>query len=233
MTLLRCMDLEVGHDGRAHLPPISLDIEPGEFWAILGRNGSGKSTWFRTALGLLPPVSGGVEQAAELRVSYLAQRMAFDDLYPVSVGEVVAMGLVQGTGFFPRQRRIRVARALDEVGAGELRGRSFRALSEGQKQRVLLARMLAAEAQLAFLDEPTAAMDAVAEAEAMELLDRLRREHDIAVVVVSHHLAVARRFATQALFVDDEHPAVVVGPPDDVFTHSAFEARYGKQEPRT
>ena len=229
--LLRCEALRVGYGGRALLPAIDLTIHAGEFWALVGRNGSGKSTWFKTALGLLPPVSGQVSwPSGEVPLSYLGQRLSFDDLYPVTALQVVAMARARGWSFLrPLSGDSGPAReALAAVDAAALAGRTFRSLSEGQKQRVLIARMLAGGARVAFLDEPTAAMDAVAELEVMTLIDRLRRERGMAIVIVSHHLGVTRRFAERVLFVDDESDTVVTGATEAVFAHPAFAARYGE-----
>jgi zinc transport system ATP-binding protein len=229
--LLRCKGLVVGYSGTAILPPIDLEIRPGEFWAIIGRNGSGKSTWFRTILGLLPPVDGEVEKPrGELKLAYVAQRMAFDELYPVTVEDVVEMAHLRGLKFLdPRERRRARAHsleALDAVHAADLRGRTFRSLSEGQKQRVLLARMLASHAHIALLDEPTAAMDSVAERRTMDLLDDVRKRFNVAVVVVSHHLALLGQLADRALYVDGEHKTAVTGTPAEVFQNAAFRRQY-------
>jgi zinc transport system ATP-binding protein len=229
--LLRCSDLRVGYGGRSILPPIDLTLGSGEFWAVIGRNGSGKTTWFKTMLGLLPPVAGRVERLVpDPRLSYLPQRANIDELYPVRAEDVVAMGTDRRWSFLrPRLGPPpEVGAALEEVGAQDLVGRPFRALSEGQKQRVLLARLVAARAQVAFLDEPTAAMDAVAENEALTLIDRLRQRHGMTVVVVSHYLGVARAFADRALFVDRENQIVVAGVPAEVFAHEVFRSRYGR-----
>lgn len=227
--LLRCAGLTLGYGGRALLPPIDLSVRAGEFWAVVGRNGSGKSTWFRTVLGLQAPVAGVVDRCAgKGRYAYVAQRMSFDELWPMTAEEVVTLGLLRRWSFLrPQAGHARVAEALDAVGATALRHRSFRSLSEGQKQRVLLARMVASGAALALLDEPTAAMDAVAEREAMALLDALRRRFGLAVLVVSHHLEATRAFADRALFLDPDDQAVVVGTAAEVFRHPAFTARYG------
>jgi zinc transport system ATP-binding protein len=226
--LLRCERLVVGYGGRPVLPPVDLEIRPGEFWVVVGRNGSGKTTWFRTLLGLLPPVSGGVAWPQGRRpIAYVPQRSAFDELYPVPVHEVVSMGAERGWSFLSPGggRGDRVNQALTEVGAWELRHRNFRALSEGQKQRVLLARMLCSQAGIALLDEPTAAMDAVAEEEAMAMLDGLRRAHNLALVVVSHHLQVAFRHADRILFLDPE-VGVEVGSAAEIQQSEAWRARY-------
>jgi zinc transport system ATP-binding protein len=103
-----------------------------------------------------------------------------------------------------------------------LRDLAFSDLSEGQKQRVMLARVVASEPVLALLDEPTAAMDVRAEEETLQLIDRLRREYDMAVVIVSHFLGVAARYAEQVLLVDKEHQSVRSGPPAEVLGHVDF-----------
>lgn len=225
---LRCLRLEVGYGSTALLPPIDIDIRPGEFLALIGRNGSGKTTLFRTMLGLLPPVSGEVVARPGAKLGYVRQRLAFDDLYPVTAHEVVEMGAVRSAySFLPWGQDNRVIEAaLQEVGAAHLARREFRTLSEGQKQRVLLARMVVSHPDVALLDEPTAAMDAVAEHEAMSLLDEIRRHHQMAMIVVSHHLPVARKWAERVLFVDAESRTVLIGPPKEVFAHEAFVARY-------
>ncbi len=225
--LLRCDELLVGYRSPL-LPPISLTVRQGEFWAVVGRNGSGKSTWFKTVLGLLPSLGGSFTVSPS--VAYVAQRRAFDPLYPVTVEQVVAMGTMRGPmGSLPFMGpgSDEVSQALDAVGAGPLRGRTFRSLSEGQKQRVLLARMVVSKATLAFLDEPTAAMDQVAEKASMALLVELRERYGMALMVVSHHLPVALSQADQVLFLDPDHGSVVQGPPELVCEHPDFLRRYG------
>ncbi len=226
--VMSCRDLVVGYGARALLPPISVELRGAEFWAVLGRNGSGKTTWFRTMLGLLPVVGGTIERADGARVSYVPQRTGFDELWPLTASQVVEMGTERGWSFArPGRVRAAVRESLALVGADELEHRTFRSLSEGQKQRVLLARLAAAKPDIAFLDEPTAAMDAVAEREALETLDRIRQHIGVCIVVVSHDLSVARDFASRALFIDRATPAVVVGTVQDVFASPAFHARYG------
>jgi zinc transport system ATP-binding protein len=229
--LFECQRLRVGIAGRALLPPLDLTIRAGEFWAVVGRNGAGKTTWLRTLLGLLPPVEGRVRSAADVRVSYLPQRSGMDDLYPLTAREVVSIGAERGWSFLggvsARARRDKIERALAEVGAAELADRPFRRLSEGQKQRVLFARLAAADAELAILDEPTSAMDKVAEKEAFELIRTLRDKYGLAVLVVSHYLSIVRHFADRAILLDADSQQVVSGAPNEVFAHPAFRARYG------
>ncbi|MBI3200633.1 MAG: metal ABC transporter ATP-binding protein [Myxococcales bacterium] len=234
--LLTSRKLEVGYLGQAILPPVDLEIRPGEFWAVIGRNGSGKTTWLKTMLGLLPPVRGSVEhRRAQMNLSYLPQRKAIDELYPLLARDVVRMGLDRKWSFLrpwfggePPE----VKAALDEMGVLDLANEPFRRLSEGQKQRVLFARLSVSSAQLAVLDEPTSAMDRVAEHEAFTLLDALRKRHGLAIVIVSHYLGMVQRFADRALLLDRDTQTVLTGSPAEVFGDHRFHARFSERPPR-
>lgn len=227
--LIVCDGLQVGYGGQPLLPPVSLSFGAGEFWAVIGRNGAGKSTFFKTLLGLLPAVGGTCSRPdPAVNIAYVPQRYAFDAIYPVTARDVVAMGLDRSWSFLrPLRDKKRVDTALAEVDAVDLGPQLFRSLSEGQKQRVLLARVLASGAQLVLLDEPTAAMDAVAQKEAMGRLDALRDKHGLCVVMVSHHLPIAFRYADHMLFLDPDSDEVLVGEPGRIKHMQAFHDRYG------
>jgi len=231
-ALLHCHDLVVGHSGNALLPPVELELRRGEFWVVLGRNGSGKTTWFKTLLGLYRPIAGQVGYpGGPIDITYVAQRASLDALYPVSARQVVADGTLRGWSFlrpWAGDGASRVQEALESVDAVDLADRTYRSLSEGQKQRILLARMVASGAPLALLDEPTEAMDAVADRAAMELLDGLRARYHLCLVVVTHYLRIARELADKVLFLDPDGQHVIVGTPDEIWAHEAFRARYGR-----
>jgi len=226
---LRCDGLRVGYAGTAILPAIDLRMYPGELWAVVGRNGAGKTTWLRTLLGLISPVGGSLMRRPGLRVSYAGQHVRFDPLFPALARDIVAMAVDRGWSFArPRVREPDVVlRALEITGAAAFAQRPFRALSEGQKQRVLLARLVASEPQLALLDEPTSAMDAVAERQALGVLDRLRKQRGTTIVVVSHYLGLVRELADRVILLDGAAGSVVVGTPDEVLSHEAFQRNYG------
>lgn len=228
---LTCRGLVVGYDGRGILPPIDVRIDAGSFWAVVGRNGAGKSTWMKSALGLLPPVSGATERAPGLRPAFVPQRLVLDPIVPVRAADVVAMGAEHGLSFLrPRGRTLRkkIEAALEEIGIEDLFGRPFRDLSEGQKQKVLLARCIVGKPDVVFLDEPTAAMDVVAEREVLRLIDGLRERHGTAVVIVAHYLQVVAELAEKVLFVDKDSATVCAGSPAEVFANEAFQRRYGE-----
>ena len=229
---LRCDDLVVGHGGPPLLPPVTVAIRPGEFWAVVGRNGAGKSTWVRTVLGLLPPVSGRVvHEPVDLPLAYIPQRTTYDPIVPLQAEAVVRMGLERDCSFlvpgFARKREGEVRDAMEAAGCADLASHNFHTLSDGQKQKVLLARVLVSDPAFAFFDEPTAAMDVIAEKEALSQLDTLRQQRGIGLVVVSHFLKVAARYADHVLFLDRDDQIVIHGPPDEVFANSSFLARFG------
>ena len=207
--LLSTDGLVVGHEGAAILPPLSMTIAAGELWAVIGANGSGKSTFVRTALGLVPPVAGKVEARPDLRLAYVPQQSALDAIFPISVFDFVLMGL-QGPGNVTllgatARHGARAAAALDEAGARALARRQLRDLSGGQRQRVLIARALATDADLMFLDEPTTALDAAAEHEVLQLIETLRAKRGAAVVMVTHLVEDGLERADRALLLDRDH----------------------------
>jgi len=206
--LLSTDGLLVGYDGAAILPPLTMTIGAGELWAVIGPNGSGKSTFLRTALGLVPPVGGKVERRAALRLAYVPQQATLDTIFPISVVDFVLMGLQGASNVTLLSRGANLARAqaaLDEAGARALERRQLRDLSGGQRQRVLVARALATDADLIFLDEPTNALDAAAEHQVLELIERLRAKRGAAVVMVTHLVEDGLERADRALLLDRDH----------------------------
>jgi zinc transport system ATP-binding protein len=231
--LVRCQRLVVGHRGRGLLPAFDLSVAPGELMIVVGRNGSGKSTFASTMLGLLPPVTGDVARGAE-RVAYVPQAATIDPAIPLRVRDLVAWGRLRRWRFvkpwLTREDRAAASRAMDDMAVGDLAGRRLSELSGGQLQRVLLARMLAGDAQLAVLDEPTAAMDAVSELAAFRRLRELAHERRLGIVIVTHEVAVAAPFADSIAFFDPDHGggSVDVGPAAQVASSVRFRALFGR-----
>src|SRR3954471_2566643 len=229
--LLSTDALVVGHDGTPILPALSMTIAAGELWAVIGSNGSGKSTFVRTALGLVPPVGGRVERRADLRLAYVPQQAALDVIFPISVLDFVLMGL-QGphnvTLIAHGANVARAAAALEEAGAAALQRRQLRDLSGGQRQRVLIARALATDADLVFLDEPTTALDATAEHEVLALIERLRAKRGAAIVMVTHLVEDGLERADRALLLDRDHGVAFAAPAAEMRAAPAFQRLYGR-----
>jgi len=200
--------VSLGYNGRVVLSGVTFTVEPGEFCALLGPNGAGKSTLLRGILGLLPVRAGRIEYGFDRRTSppgYVPQRETLDPIFPLTVLEVVLMGTfarlrpLQPAG--RRQHRL-AAECLAQVGLEAIAGQPFWALSGGQKERVLIARALAAEPRLLLLDEPTAGVDPGATVAIMDAITRLNHERGLTVVLVSHQLRVVRQVVRSVIWVD-------------------------------
>jgi zinc transport system ATP-binding protein len=233
-ALVTCRALEVGYGGTAILPPADVALKRGQFCAVVGRNGSGKTTWLKTVLGLIPAVAGRVEHSPALKMAYVPQRTQFDAVYPLTARQVAGLGhLVGGRPLaWHRLPRAVVDSALQAMGVGHLADQPFRSLSEGQKQRVLFARVVVTAPDLAFLDEPTASMDVVVERELLELVDGMRRQRGMTVVMVTQDLAVASEFADETMLVDGPSRTVLCGTPRDVIARPEFARLYGEERVR-
>lgn len=220
------------------LDVVSLSVARGAFLAVLGPNGSGKTTLVRAALGVLAPYRGTVEllgrpaaqwSRRELArvVGVVAQRE--ENLFPQRVRATVALGRYPHLSLWGGMRpddRTAVTRALERCDVAHLADRSIWTLSGGEYQRVRLARALAQEPQLLVLDEPTTSLDVRHEMELFELARTLADEHQLGVLVVTHHLNLAARFADRLLLLSSGRP-VAQGAPDDVLTRQTVEAVFG------
>lgn len=229
-VLLRCRGLVVGHAGRPILPPIDFEVRTGQAWAVIGPNGSGKTTLLRTVLGLLPLLAGELQRPRR-GIGYVPQRSAMDADVPARVIDLVRAGAERGWSFanplWMWRARPQVQRALVDTATAGLCSEPWQHLSEGQKQRVLMAQALAGDPQLLVLDEPTSAMDLHAELSVFQLLGDLRRARPLGVLMVGHNLALLARHATHALLVDKDQGAVVAGTVAEVVASPAWAVRYG------
>jgi zinc transport system ATP-binding protein len=213
--------LSVDRGGRRVLEDISLSVTEGEFVCVCGPNGGGKTTFLKTALGLLPPAAGTLRifgespEAARRFVGYLPQRKGFAPDFPARVIELVVAGRL---GAWPiRVKRIERDRAiatLARVGGEALAERPLAGLSGGETQRAFLARALASEPRLLLLDEPTAGVDSAGRSEFLDLLAEMAGRHDLTAILVTHNLGAVRRLADRVAYFDRTLKAF--GTPDEV-----------------
>lgn len=190
--LVRLQDISFGYERMTVLDHVDLEIEPHDFLAIIGPNGGGKTTLLELILGLREPWEGTIERHTSGRpgaMGYVPQFAHFDPDFPLRVQDVVWMGRL-GLQRLQRRRRPRdiavIDGLLERFGLSEIRLRPIGDLSGGQVQRVLIARALAAEPEILFLDEPLASVDAGYRDVLVTALDDLRRT--IPIVVVTHDL---------------------------------------------
>ena len=203
--LLELAGASFGYAGRAVVSGVDLCIDVGDFLGIVGPNGAGKTTLFRGALGLLPALAGSVVRHTDA-LGYVPQRESLDSIYPVSVDEVVAMGAFGRLNLLRRPRgvdRELVRECLERVGLGDRARAAFSSLSGGQRQRVLIARALMARPKLMLLDEPTSGVDRAAQARILELLVEMNRRDGMAILLVSHQLAMVRETVRSVAWVGE------------------------------
>jgi zinc/manganese transport system ATP-binding protein len=215
---IRLEDVTVGYDREPALRQVSGSFESGSLTAVMGPNGAGKTTLLKAICGLLQPSAGRVELAGGNRdqIAYLPQRAEIDRSFPISVQDVVSLGHWRRTGAFRpvgRAGAAAVAQALAEVGLEGAARRPIGALSAGQFQRVLFARLIVQDCRVVLLDEPFAAVDARTIADLLEIVRAWHRE-ERTVVVVLHDLARARADFPEILLL--AHEVVDWGPTERV-----------------
>lgn len=226
-------DLTVAYEEKPVLWDVDLDIPSSTLTAIVGPNGAGKSTMIKTILGLVPSSAGTVrifgESYARNRklVGYVPQRGSVDWDFPTDALDVVMMGLYGQIGWVRRPARTHRDRALeclDRVGMADFARRQISQLSGGQQQRVFLARALAQDARLYFMDEPFAGVDATTEVAIVAILKTLRDEGKT-VVVVHHDLDTVSTYFDRVALLNVR--LIATGPVAQTFTPDNLQKAYG------
>ena len=209
MAQLTCQDLCVGYDGKSVLQDLNFAVSSGDYLCIVGENGSGKSTLMKTILGLQPPISGRILTGDGLRkneIGYLPQQTVVQKDFPASVREIVLSGCQGRCGsrpFYNKEEKQLAIDAMDKMQITQLARRCYRELSGGQQQRVLLARALCATQKMLLLDEPVSGLDPKVTAELYARIEKLNREDGITVIMISHDIAAAVKYASHILHIGD------------------------------
>lgn len=210
MALIKCSDLTLGYENIVLAEHLNLEVNSGEYWCITGENGTGKSTFMKTVLGLRKPLAGTISYGDGLEknnIGYLPQQMQYQKDFPASVNEVVISGFQGKTGlrpFYNKAEKEQARRNIEKFGLAELADRCYRELSGGQQQRVLLARALCATGKVLLLDEPVTGLDPKVTEEFYELIKKINREDNITVIMISHDLEACRKYATHVLNFGDK-----------------------------
>ncbi len=236
-TVLECAGLSVGYKNIPVIQDINLSIGKGEFVTLLGPNGAGKTTLLRTLSKHLEPVSGTIiiegRDIGNIRQAELARIMAVVLTEKVSpplfdVFQFVALGRYPHTDFLgrlgPRDREV-VRRSLRAVHAEELQRREFASLSDGEKQKVLVARALAQEPDILLLDEPTAHLDLKHRMEVMAILRHLCQSQGITVIASLHDVDIASKVSDRVALVKDG-AITHFGYPEEVLTSDIVSCLY-------
>ena len=196
-------------DGRSVLQDLSFELLAGDYLCIVGENGSGKSTLMKTILGLQPPISGRILTGDGLRkneIGYLPQQTVVQKDFPASVREIVLSGCQGRCGsrpFYNKEEKQLAEENIRKMQIDKLSKRCYRELSGGQQQRVLLARALCATQKMLLLDEPVSGLDPKVTAEMYRLIDELNHRDGITIIMISHDIAAAVKYASHILHIGD------------------------------
>lgn len=230
---LSVQNLTVAYQKKPVLRDISFEIPEGKLIGIVGPNGAGKSTLIKAALGLIPRVTGEVTlygrpyKEQRKLVGYVPQRESVDWDFPTSALDVVMMGRYGHLGWFKRpgakEKELALA-CLEKVGMTDFADRQISQLSGGQQQRIFLARALAQDAQLYFMDEPFVGVDAATEKAIITLLNELKLQGKT-VLVVHHDLSTVKEYFDWVMLLNVQ--LMALGPVDDVFTKDNLQRAYG------
>ncbi len=208
MKLLSCKNLSVGYEGNIVQKDINLEINSGDYLCVVGKNGAGKTTFMKTILGLIPPISGEyvlMEGINTTDIGYLPQQTIIQKDFPASVLEVALSGNINKHGkrfFYTKEEKQKTDAMLEKVGILHLKNKSYSKLSGGQQQRVLLARALCATNKVILLDEPLAGLDTETGKELYNIIQKLNSE-GITVIMITHELENALQYANLILTLDE------------------------------
>lgn len=215
--------------GHRILDRVSFDVAAGEAVAIVGPNGSGKTTLMKAMLGLVPfqgdirilGVSPAGLSPVARRIGYVPQHLDFDRTMPITVEELLSVHLAE-------HRNGATARALAAVGVADLQYRMIGVLSGGEFQRVLLALALLNNPEILFLDEPASGVDTEGVAEFYGLIQTLRAQKNMTIIMVSHDMDVVFRHATTVLCIN--HALICSGAPHDALSAQTMRRLYGTEQ---
>jgi iron complex transport system ATP-binding protein len=219
------------------LKDVSFSVEKGDFFIIIGPNGSGKTTLMKLVAGILKPQQGQIKilglpnrsyrpKALARAVAFLPQRLPLD--LPFTVGEAVLLGRApyQGALGVEDERDLEIAKqAMQFTEVDHLNRLNIGQLSGGEQQRVFIARAICQEPEIMLLDEPTAALDLAHQVKVMDLMEKLKTEKGITVIMVSHDVNLAAMYSDRVLLLK-EGEVVCIGTPSEVLSFRKLEETY-------
>lgn len=197
MNLIEIKDLNFSYPTKAHtLKNININVKKGKFTCIFGENGSGKSTLIKCILGLNKDYTGTITK--ECKIGYLPQKSEIQAHFPATIEEVVLSGTIANnikSIFYKKEDKENANEIMKKLGIYNIKKKSFADLSGGQQQRVLIARSLCTAKDLIILDEPTNGLDPSIANQIYTLLDNLKKNEELTVLMVSHDVERALKYA--------------------------------------
>jgi iron complex transport system ATP-binding protein len=242
-NIVKMVDLYVGYrKGRSDnslLEGITIDIHKGQLTAIIGRNGTGKSTFLRTMSGLQRPLSGNImindEPVASLSLPLRARKVSYVSTEQIHVShmritDLVALGRTPYTGWFGKisdDDRIIISDAIAATGLADKQYAFMDEISDGERQRAMIARALSQDTDIIFLDEPTAFLDVINRYDIFHLLHKLTREKNKTIIFSTHDLQIALSEADRILLIDNKK--VADGAPEDLLLSDRLAVLFNRE----
>ena len=241
MEVLRTEDLHIGYKDKAILPPINVSLKEGNLIALIGPNGAGKSTLFKTLTAHIKPIKGSIELFGKELTDYSSKEKARliglvlterpDDMF-LKVYDVVASGRCPSTDFFGKigkEDENVIQESLDIVGINKLKDRYFNTLSDGEKQKVMIAKTLAQNTPIIFMDEPTAFIDYPSKIELFSLMKMLTKERNKTIIFSSHDLELLLRY-TDDIWLISKGKQLISAKKDDLIGNEMLKEYFNLKE---
>lgn len=241
MEVLKTKDLHIGYKDKAILPPINVSLEEGSLIALIGPNGAGKSTLFKTLTAHIKAIGGSVELMGKELSEYSAKEKAMliglvlterpDDMF-LKIYDVVASGRCPYTNFFgkiEKEDENIIQESLDIVGINQLKNRYFNTLSDGEKQKVMIAKTLAQNTPIIFMDEPTAFIDYPSKIELFSLMKMLTKERNKTIIFSSHDLELLLRY-TDDIWLISKGKQLISAKKDDLIGNDILKEYFNLKE---
>lgn len=236
-SIIDIKGLSLSYGYKRILTNIFLSLEAGHIYGVIGPNGAGKSSLFKSILGLVPYSHGEISilgkpiEEVRRKIAYVPQKGNVDWSFPATVRDIVSMGRYPHLKLFDpfgKKDKAIINKALDQLGISELANRQIGALSGGQQQRVFLARALAQNADLFFLDEPFVGVDVTTEEKIIEILKSISGQGKT-VIVVHHDLSTVKEYFDQVILLNQR--LIAHGSIDKVFTEENIKNTFSSQLP--
>ena len=241
MEVLRTVDLHIGYKDKAILPPINVSLKEGNLIALIGPNGAGKSTLFKTLTAHIKPIKGSIKLFGKELTNYSSKEKARliglvlterpDDMF-LKVYDVVASGRCPYTDFFGKigkDDENLIQESLDIVGINKLKDRYFNTLSDGEKQKVMIAKTLAQNTPIIFMDEPTAFIDYPSKIELFSLMKMLTKERNKTIIFSSHDLELLLRY-TDDIWLISKEKQLISAKKDDLIGNEILKEYFNLKE---
>ena len=227
MNAIEIKNLTVAYGENIALEDFNLDVEIGSLMALVGPNGAGKSTLIKTILKFLKQITGEIKISGK-SLAYVPQRNSVDWDFPTTLFDVVEMGCYGRVGLFKRvnkEEKVKVLKAIEQVGMLDFKNRQISELSGGQQQRTFIARALVQEADIYLMDEPFQGVDSTTEKSIVNILKKLKSEGKT-LIIVHHDLQTVPTYFESVTFINKT--VIATGKVEEVFTQENIDKTYRK-----